>query len=122
MLRRENGFTLLEVVIALSILAFGLLSIASMQVTAIRASAFAAGLSEATANSQQAIEVLLATPYPNMTNGNDTVTGSTGTVYARAWTVANPTSDYAVITVTTTYTGKGVQLRTVSLTMVRARD
>jgi type IV pilus assembly protein PilV len=118
----KKGFTLVEVMVALSILAFGLLTVAAMQLSGIRGNAFAAGMSEGTAVSQQAVETLLATPYASMANGNDTVIGSRGTTFTRTWTVANPTTDYATIVVTTTYVDKGGQPRTVTLSTVRTRD
>jgi type IV pilus assembly protein PilV len=118
----EKGFTLVEVMVALSILAFGLLTVAAMQLSGIRGNAFAAGISEGTAVSQQAVETLLATPYASMASGNDTVTGSRGTVFTRTWTVTNPTPDYATVVITTTYTDKGGQQRSVSLSTVRARN
>ncbi|MFQ5456981.1 MAG: prepilin-type N-terminal cleavage/methylation domain-containing protein [Myxococcota bacterium] len=122
MKRTEKGFTLVEVMLALSILAFGLLSVAAMQLNAIRGSAFAAGLSEATEGTQQAIELQLSIPYASMANGNDTITGPRGTVLTRTWTVANPTPDYATITATTTYVDEMAKNRTISLTTVRARN
>jgi len=42
-LKREKGFTLLEVIVAISILSFGLLAIASMQISAMRGNSFAGG-------------------------------------------------------------------------------
>jgi type IV pilus assembly protein PilV len=47
--RHEQGFTLLEIMIAVSILATGLLAVASLQVTSIRGNAFASGVTEGTA-------------------------------------------------------------------------
>jgi type IV pilus assembly protein PilV len=40
-LKTENGFTILEVLIAVSVLAIGILAVASMQISAIRGNAFA---------------------------------------------------------------------------------
>ena len=122
MKRTEKGFTLIEVMLALSILGFGLLSVAAMQLNAIRGSAFAAGLSEATEGTQQAIELQLSIPYASMATGNDTITGPRGTALTRTWTVANPTADYATITATTTYVDEMANNRTISLTTVRARN
>ena len=117
------GFTLVEAMIALAILAFGLLAIAAMQLSGIRGNAFAADLSEATAVTQQEVETLLAIPYTALANGNDVVTGARGTTYTRTWIVANPTPDYATITVTTTWNDSGWRSgRTVTLTAIRARS
>ncbi len=101
------GFTLIEAMIALSILAFGLLTIAAMQLSGIRGNAFGADLSEATAVTQQEIETLLSTPYTALVSGNDVVTGARGMGYTRTWTVTKPNSDIATITVTTTWSDSG---------------
>ena len=119
---RKDGFTLIEAMVALAILAFGLLAVAAMQLNAIRGSAFAEGLSEATAESQQVVETLFGTPYASMAGGNDTVTGPRGTVFTRTWAVANPTADYATVSVTTTYVDETGKARSVSLNTVRTKD
>ena len=43
---RQRGFTLLEVIVAISILTIGILAIASMQASAIRGNGFASGVTE----------------------------------------------------------------------------
>ena len=45
-IKQENGFSLLEVLIALVILAIGLLAVAQMQITAIKGNAFGADMTE----------------------------------------------------------------------------
>ncbi len=46
--RREGGFTLLEVIMAISILTIGILAVASMQISAIRGNAFSRDVTEST--------------------------------------------------------------------------
>jgi type IV pilus assembly protein PilV len=60
---RQQGFTLLEVIIAMLILAFGLLAIASMQTTAIKGNSQAMGLTEAVNLAQDRMERLIGLPY-----------------------------------------------------------
>jgi len=101
--RREDGFTLLEVIVALAILAFGLLAIASMQATAIKGNSQAMGLTEGAAYAQDRMEKLMSLAYThsdlNDTNGDGTagldltVNGS-GTV----------TADHSATDATNTYT------------------
>jgi prepilin-type N-terminal cleavage/methylation domain-containing protein len=123
--RNAAGFTLIEAMIALTILAFGLLTIAAMQLSGIRGNAFGADLSEATAVTQQEIETLLARPTLAslaLANGNDVVTGARGAAYARSWVVNVVNTDYATITVTTTWNDSGWRRpRTVTLSTVYAR-
>jgi len=47
---KEGGFTILEMVIAMSILAIGLLGVAALQITAIQGSAYSMKASQATAH------------------------------------------------------------------------
>ncbi|MFO7785872.1 MAG: prepilin-type N-terminal cleavage/methylation domain-containing protein [Desulfatiglandales bacterium] len=55
----ENGFTLIEVILAISILSFGLLAVASMQVSAIRGNAFASDVTEGTTVASDKLEKLI---------------------------------------------------------------
>lgn len=59
----EGGFTLIEVIIAISILTIGLLAVASMQTAAIQGNFFAYRTSEATTLAQDRLEYLLSLPY-----------------------------------------------------------
>jgi type IV pilus assembly protein PilV len=59
----EKGFTLLEVIVAISVLTIGLLAVASMQVSAIRGNASAYGITEATSWAADQVEKLMVLPY-----------------------------------------------------------
>ena len=63
--QNEKGFTLLEVIVAISILTIGLLAVASMQVSAIRGNASAYGITEGTSLASDQIEKLMIMPYDN---------------------------------------------------------
>lgn len=56
---RETGFTLLEVILAVAVLSFGLLAVASMQVSAIRGNAFANDVTEGGTWAADQLEKLL---------------------------------------------------------------
>jgi prepilin-type N-terminal cleavage/methylation domain-containing protein len=58
-----QGFTLLEVIIAVSILAIGLLALASLQLTTIRGKAFAGGGTDGKAWATNRMVKLLALPH-----------------------------------------------------------
>jgi type IV pilus assembly protein PilV len=57
--KREKGFTLLEVIVAISILTIGILAVASMQIGAIRGNAFAGGVTEGAVWAGDGIEKLM---------------------------------------------------------------
>ena len=70
---REAGFTLLEVIIAISILTVGLLAVASMQAAAIRGNDAAYRVTEGVTWAQDRLEYLLVLPYddPALSIGDD---------------------------------------------------
>lgn len=78
-IKQENGFSLLEVLIALVILAIGLLAVAQMQITAIKANAYGSGMTSASSLAANTLERLMALPY------ND------GQLTANAWQQDNIT-------------------------------
>ena len=92
---RHSGFTILEVMIAISILAIGLLAVFSGQNMAIQGNNRASYLTEGMTLAQDKMEELLASPYASVTTG----TGTQGT-YSIAWTVTEYSADnYKLIAV-----------------------
>ena len=63
--KKEKGFTLIDVLFAIAILAFGLLAVAKMQGSAIQGNFFAGGKTEAVTLAQDRMERLLALQYGN---------------------------------------------------------
>ncbi len=59
----EEGFTLIEVVIALGVVAIGILSLMALQLNTIKGNAFANTMTRATYTGSDVIELLLAKPY-----------------------------------------------------------
>ena len=58
-----KGFTLIEVLIALTIFSIGVLAVAAMQMTTIRGIASARRITEATSLAENQIENLIQLPY-----------------------------------------------------------
>ena len=60
---KEKGFTLVEVLVAICVLSFGLLAVASMQLAAIQANSTARELTDALNIAQEKMEELIALPF-----------------------------------------------------------
>lgn len=126
-MKRSEGFTLLEVLVAVSIFAIGILAVASMQLTSIQGNAFGNEMTAATFLAQAQLERMksvadvttLATdgdPNPIDENENSPATGA---LYNRSWTVAaGPSTGSRQVTVTVNWSaGLGnhnVTLRTIT--------
>lgn len=122
----EAGFTLLEVIVAIAILTFGLLAVASMQSSAIQGNYTARLQTEGTTWAQDRLEKILALPYSDPML-DDTAGGYSADPFSPA--PAGYTIDYRVdantpitntklIRVRITWTDKGVS-RTNILTSVK---
>ena len=61
--KKQQGYTLVEILIAITTLACGLMALASMQVAAIRTNNIASGISRAVTLAQAKVEELMNLPY-----------------------------------------------------------
>ena len=86
----KQGFTLLEVIVAISILTIGLLAVASMQVSAIRGNASAYGITEATSWASDQVEKLIVLAYDHADLQDTDGDGSSGLENATEATDDNP--------------------------------
>ena len=117
-LKKEDGFTLIEVLIAITIFAVGLLAVAAMQTSAIRMNSTAGKLTNLSTWGMDKIEELSALPYNDPwleTAGNPPGNDSAGNThqevsgdYTISWIVIddNPLTSTKNITVTVTGRGK----------------
>ena len=106
----QSGFTLLEVLIAISILTVGLLGVAQMQIMGIKGNYFSGNTTAALSLAEEQMEGLLGTSYINVISGNDgnnpiDETGQAGGIYTRTWVVANntPITDTKTVTVSVSW-------------------
>jgi len=100
----RRGFTLIEVVIGLLILAVGLLGIAGMQITSIKGNSFSANMTQASILAQDRLEELRGLPNTNpalnIGSYNDGILPNT--IFSRTYTIIqHPTNpSMRVLTVT----------------------
>jgi type IV pilus modification protein PilV len=110
-LKEETGFTLLEIIIAISILTIGMLAVASMQAAALRGDSFAYSRTEASTWAQDKMEELMADPYTTAGNGTEKQ-GNFDVIWNIA---AHPTvANVSTITVTVEYYGDEIVRLTAS--------
>jgi type IV pilus modification protein PilV len=132
----EKGFSLIEILIAITVFAIGILAVGKMQITAIKGNSFANDLTTATTLAQDRMEKLICLSYIDDdlldTNGNDD-TGLDADANATAdhkyvdgrynifWNIATdyPISNTKEIRVIIRWTDKGAPKK-VSITSMKA--
>jgi prepilin-type N-terminal cleavage/methylation domain-containing protein len=117
--RRECGFTLVEVMVSLGILAFGILAIASMQTASLGGTSLAGNTTDATTVAMSQMDALIPLAYTNtqMTIGNHTVP-NTGRFTVSYQVTAGPMSNTRNIRLTVGWKEKGAD-KTTSLTYTK---
>jgi type IV pilus assembly protein PilV len=100
----KKGFTLIEVLVGLVILAVGLLAIAGMQVTSVRGNFFSNYLTQASYVGQDRLEFLDSLDYQAASsnellagNHNDGTATISGFVFNRSYTVVDDPNGYKII-------------------------
>ncbi len=134
---KEQGFTLIEVLMALAVFSIGILAVGSMQLRSTGGSTNARILTEASIWAQDRVETLMSCSYtdPNLDLGNHTATAGNYNIMWEVWDISSGATPWGVIavidtkivqvTVTdmvnfVTATGRGNNSSTV--TFVRAQD
>ncbi len=100
--RSREGFTIVEVIVAMLILVVGVVGLAAGSAQIIRQITLADLESERSVAFQTVIEQLQASPYDNVANGTSTVG-----VFDVSWAVANDGAQSKIVTITTV--GPGVR-------------
>ena len=90
LLRREDGFTLMEVLVATTIAAVGFLGLTATHVTSVRATAMARNISIATNVATEQLETLRRKPY-------DEVVTSSPTTVTRGYMTFTSTATVAAV-------------------------
>ena len=85
----SKGFTLIEVLVSLVILAISLLALAGLMTTSTRNTASGGRLTEAATFAQDKLEELRAIKWDDVLTNSDSVTGSTGITYTRSWEIVD---------------------------------
>jgi type IV pilus modification protein PilV len=115
----QKGFTLLEILIGLVILAVGILAIAGMQITSIRGTSFSNRLSQASVIAQEGLESLKGLPTNDARlNTNDYNEPDSGIFQRRYRSDRNP--EFVTLRYTVSWVEDG-STREVSFSTVKSR-
>ena len=121
---KEKGFTLLEVLIAISIFSIGILAVGTMQISAINGNASARTHTEAVTWAADRVERLMGLPYNHTdldaANNPHPATEGEG-VYNIVWNITDNVNNFKEISVTVNLAGRGGQ-QSISLDFIKAQD
>jgi type IV pilus modification protein PilV len=117
----KKGFSLIEVLVGLVILAIGLLAIAGMQITSVRGNFFSSNMTQASILAQDRMEGLKNLPYAHadlsIGNHNDGVIP--GTIFTRDYDVSL-IAGTSMLNITVKVKWTDTSDHTISFTTVRA--
>jgi len=96
----RSGFTMVEVIFAIMILAVGLMGMAGTTAMVVRQVNLADLTTERSAALQSTLEELRALPFANLVDGADSVG-----IYGVTWSVTKPTGQWAQVQIVTSGPG-----------------
>ena len=120
--KKSKGFSLIEVLVALVILAIALLALAGLMVSTTRNNASGGHLTEAATFVQDTLERLRVSPLtaiPLNVTITDNPVGATGITYTRSWTAVGSSSTLDTITITVSWVDPA-KLQPHSISMISA--
>ncbi len=109
----NDGFTFIEIVIALCVFSIGVLGVTMMQTTAISGNVTAMNNTAAVAFASDQMEKVLGMSYSDLENGS-----STEGPYSVTWTVDDAVNNKKGVHVTIVWSDKGHE-RTITYSMIR---
>jgi type IV pilus modification protein PilV len=118
----QKGFTLLEVLIGLVILAIGLLGITSMQIASVKGNTLSSNVTQAANLAQDKLEYLKDLSYadPNLNPGQYDEGTISGSIFSRKYSIGEDEGDsIKTITVTVQWTDR--VKHNLTLTTIRAK-
>ncbi len=119
---RRNGFTLIEVVAGLIILAIGLLGVGAMQIISIQGDYFSDHVGQATHLAQNKLEYLKNLPYGDsgLSNGEHNEATIPGSIFSVRYRIEEDTGNsMKTITVTVQWVDRGNH--NISLSTIRSK-
>ncbi len=105
----NEGFTLIEIMIALVILSFGLVALAGVQISAIKGNAFSRRITTAVSVAEQTVEQIKTTPYNNIQSQSPSQVTASNMNFSRQVSVTDntPLPNMKTVQVTLTWNDGG---------------
>jgi type IV pilus assembly protein PilV len=102
--RSEAGFTIIELMISLTVLLIGISGVLALQLTSLRSTTYSRRAQEASVLGEDTLERLRLSPAASLTSGTDVVNaqgigGGTDAFYTRTWTVTQFAATHGTSTV-----------------------
>jgi Tfp pilus assembly protein PilV len=116
----QEGFTILEALVAIAVFTAAIIGIFSMQSTSVLSNDIARGITDQSAQAAELVEQLISLPYDDGQLSAGDHLGWRNERYAISWTVADDDmiANTKTITATVTWIERGIQ-RTINLTYVK---
>jgi len=121
--KKNQGYTLVEVLIAMAIFALGFLSLATIQIKSIRQNASAQMYTEATTMAAESMERLISLPYDHLdldqnANPHSMTTGG----YTVMWNVQADNPVTATKTIVMRVTGANPYAKPITISFVKGQS
>ena len=120
---KNQGYTLIEVLIAMAIFAVGFLALATLQIKSIKQNASAKMYTEATSVAVESLERLISLPYDHsdLNQGNNPHSMTTGG-YTIEWNVQNDIPVTATKTIVINVTGTNPYAKPITIHFVKGQS
>ena len=117
--KSEEGFTLIEIMIALVVLSIGLIALAGLQMSAMRGNTLSKRMTTAVSIANARIEQIKNMPYANIQSESSTQITESNMTFTRQVTVSNdiPVANTKTVNVTVTWKN-GAKSHTVPISTV----
>jgi len=122
-LSKSNGFSLIEALIGLVVLAIGIIAVAGMQVISVKGNFFSNSATQAAILAQDKLEYLKQLSYSdsNLSSGQHNEGSITGTIFSRQYNIVEDVGNsMKTITVNVQWTDKANH--SISLSTIRANE
>jgi len=123
-MKKNQGYTLIEVLIAMAIFAVGFLALASLQIRSISQNASSRMATDATTMAVESMERLISLPYSHaeLDQGNNPHSTPTTEGYTIEWNIQDDVPITATKTIVINVTGANPYARPITISFVKGQS